>query len=88
MEVVKDMDGVRQMGEHRGDIGRGQIGGHRLDADFPPPESLPKGFQGVGAFAVSHKDHGPAFQVQNYGQITMPLGHRDLINGDLLELLP
>ena len=87
MEVVKDMDRFGHVGKHRADIGRGQIGGHRLDAHFSLPEFLPEGFQGVGAFSVAHKDHRAALQIQDDGQIAMSFGHRDLIDGDLFEFL-
>ena len=85
MKVVKDMDRVRQVSQHGTDIGRRQIGGHGLDAHLLPPKAGPERLQGLGPFAVAHKDYGPALEVQDDGQIAVPLAEGDLIDGDLLE---
>ncbi len=36
---------------------------------------------------LDYEDHGPAFQVQDYGQIAVPFADADFIDGDLLELM-
>ena len=50
-------------------------------------EPSPEGIQSFSAFAVAHEDHGPAFQVQNHGQIAVSFADTDFIDGDLLELV-
>ena len=51
------------------------------------PQALPERLQGLGALAVADEDHRAAAQVQDHGQVAMPLADGDLVDGDLLELL-
>jgi hypothetical protein len=69
------------------DVSHRHVRGHR--ADFRPAgaQASPERVQGRRALAFAHEDHGAADQVQHYGQVAMPFGDGNLVDGDLLELM-
>ena len=87
MKMVKHDGGPGQVLADRAGVGRGHVEGHGLDLGLGAFQSFPEGCEGLGAFAVPHKDHGSGLEVQDNGEIAMTLADADLVNGYLLEVL-
>src|SRR6185437_14039203 len=83
VEVVEDNDGLWQVGSHGVDVGQRHVDGHGPNLGMRGTQSPPKREQSVGAFAISHEQDRPGLEVQNHGQIAVPLADRDFVNGDL-----
>ena len=63
------------------------VGGHGLDLGPGTTQPLPERLQGLDAFAVADEHHGPGEQIEDHGQVAVPLADGDFIDGDLLELV-
>lgn len=87
MKMVKHDGGPGQVLGDRAYIGWGHVDGHGLDFGPGAFQSFPEGREGLGALAVPHKDHCPGLEVQDNGEIAMPLADADLVNGYPLEIL-
>ena len=46
------------------------------------PQPLPERLQRIGPLAVADEHHRPALQVHDHGQVAVPLGDGDLVDGD------
>ena len=78
--------GVGQMGGHGIDVGGRHVRGDGLDLGPRTAEPYPEVLEGIPAFPPAYVNHGSAFQVQHDGQIAVPLGRGDLIDGDLPQV--
>ena len=87
MEAVEDDLRLRQVRRDRAAVRRRHVHGHRLDPRPAGPQPLPEGLQRIGPLAVADEDHGAAVQVQDDRQVAVPLGDRDLVNGDVPQVL-
>ena len=87
VEVVEDVDRVRQVVPHGPDVSRGHVGGDGGDPGPRPPQAFPEGFQGLHALAVADEHHGAGQQVEDHGEVMTPLADGDFVDGDLLELV-
>src|SRR5262249_57948935 len=51
------------------------------------PQPLPEGLQRVAALAVADEDHGAAVEVHHHGEVAVPPGRGDLVDGDVPQVL-
>ena len=49
-------------------------------------QSFPEGFEGIRSLAVADEYDGAAFEVEGHGDVTVSFAHRDLIDGQVLEV--
>ena len=87
MEAIKDERGLGQVPGDGLDVRLRPIGGHGLDLRPRAPQTPPERVQGLRTLALSHKHDGSAREVQDHGDVAVPLADGDLVDGDLLQRL-
>jgi hypothetical protein len=69
------------------DVGLRHVAGDGPHLGPRGTQSLPKGRQGLGAFAVPHEHNRAAAKVEDQGKVAMAFADGQLVDGDLLEVL-
>ena len=87
VEVVEDVERLRQVLADGEDVGRRHVGGDGLDRGVRGFQAFPEGNQGVGAFALADEDHGPANEVEHDGEVAVAVADGDFVDGEALEPL-
>ena len=87
MKMIEDDGGIRKVLHHRAHVGGGHIdrdGFHRCPR---MAKSFPERNECVSSLAVTDEYDGPAFEVEDHSNIGVALLHRDLIDGQIPEVL-
>ena len=79
MELVIDVDGIRGILLHRGDVGRRHVGCYQLYLDFFTFNPFPKRCKRVTSFALTDVDDSSCIKIHHYGLIYMSFADCKLI---------
>ena len=88
VEVIEDVDGLRQVFADGKDVSGRHVGGDGLTifawAFFSRSQ---KGSQGLGALAAADEDDRSGVQIEHDGEIAVAVADGDFIDGDALDAL-
>lgn len=82
VEVVEDVDGFGEVFADGEDVSGGHVGGDGGNFGLGPFAAFPEGFEGFGVFAASDEDDGSGVEIEDDGEVAVPMSDRDFIDGN------